>query len=148
MIFYTSGNLFHANTDALVNTVNCVGVMGRGIALQFKKRFPSNFSAYASTCRNGEVKPGQMFTTGPHSAGPRWIINFPTKRHWRSGSRMDDINAGLVDLASTIHHYNIRSIAIPPLGCGLGGLNWPDVKAQIEAHLAPIDGVQVLVYEP
>jgi O-acetyl-ADP-ribose deacetylase (regulator of RNase III) len=123
--------------------------MGRGIALQFKNAFPENFKAYAAACKKDEVQPGHMFmfATG-QLTNPRYIINFPTKRHWRGKSRMEDIEAGLQALVDTIHHYNIRSIAIPPLGSGLGGLDWPDVKRRIEAALSPLREVHVLLYEP
>ncbi|TQE99651.1 MAG: macro domain-containing protein [Spiribacter salinus] len=149
MIEYKSGDILREDAQALVNTVNCVGVMGRGIALQFKKAFPKNFNAYASACKNEEVQPGRMFVfeTG-QLTNPRYIINFPTKRHWRGKSRIEDINAGLGDLAATIRQHDIRSIAIPPLGSGLGGLEWAEVKARIEEHLASLDDVQVLVFEP
>lgn len=149
MIEYKSGDILREDAEALVNTVNCVGVMGRGIALQFKKAFPKNFKAYAAACKNEEVQPGRMFVfeTG-QLTNPRYIINFPTKRHWRGKSRTEDIDAGLVDLVATIRQHDIRSIAIPPLGSGLGGLEWAEVKARIEEHLASLDDVQVLVYEP
>lgn len=149
MIEYKSGDILREDAEALVNTVNCVGVMGRGIALQFKKAFPKNFKAYAAACKNEEVQPGRMFVfeTG-QLTNPRYIINFPTKRHWRGKSRMEDIDAGLADLVATIRQYDIRSIAIPPLGSGLGGLEWAEVKARIEEHLASLNAVQVLVYEP
>ncbi len=149
MIEYKSGDILREDAEALVNTVNCVGVMGRGIALQFKKAFPKNFKVYAAACKNEEVQPGRMFVfeTG-QLTNPRYIINFPTKRHWRGKSRMEDIDAGLVDLVATIRQHDIRSIAIPPLGSGLGGLEWTEVKARIEEHLASLVDVKVLVYEP
>jgi O-acetyl-ADP-ribose deacetylase (regulator of RNase III) len=148
MIRGSHGDLLSADVDALVNTVNTVGVMGRGIALQFKKRFPGNFKAYASACKAGEVEIGRMFV---FDAGqlmrPRWIINFPTKRHWRSNSRLKDIDAGLDDLAMVVADLGIRSIAVPPLGCGLGGLRWAEVKPRIEAKLGGVDA-DVLVFGP
>jgi O-acetyl-ADP-ribose deacetylase (regulator of RNase III) len=149
MFEYKRGNILAEETEAFVNTVNCVGVMGRGIALQFKKAFPENFKAYAQACKYKEVKPGEMFVfqTG-QVVNPRFIINFPTKRHWRSHSRIEDIEIGLTALKSTIQEYKICSIAIPPLGCGLGGLNWDEVKARIEVILKPLDDVQVILYEP
>lgn len=149
MIEYTSGNILFANVEALVNTVNCVGVMGRGIALQFKNAYPENFKAYAAACQRQEVRPGHMFIfpTG-ELANPKYIINFPTKRHWRGKSRVQDIDAGLIDLVNTIRRHNIRSIAIPPLGSGLGGLEWDDVKPRIETALQTLPEVKVLVYEP
>lgn len=149
MIEYTSGNILFADVEALVNTVNCVGVMGRGIALQFKKAYPDNFKAYAAACKQDEVQPGRMFTFSTRElANPKYIINFPTKRHWRGKSRMQDIDAGLVDLVDTIRHHNIQSIAIPPLGSGLGGLEWNEVKPRIEAALQALPDVKVMVYEP
>jgi O-acetyl-ADP-ribose deacetylase (regulator of RNase III) len=149
MFEYKNGNILAENTEALVNTVNCVGVMGRGIALQFKKAFPENFKAYAQACKYKEVKPGEMFVfqTG-QVVNPRFIINFPTKRHWRAQSHIEDIEIGLTALKSTIQEYKICSIAIPPLGCGLGGLNWDEVKARIEAVLKPLDNVRIVLYEP
>ena len=149
MISYTSGDILKADAEALVNTVNCVGVMGRGIALQFKNAFPENFGAYARACQKKEVLPGKMFVyrTGTLTT-PYFIINFPTKRHWRGKSRLEDIDSGLQDLVSVIRHYGIRSIAIPPLGSGLGGLDWSVVRSRIEAALAPLADVSIIIYEP
>ena len=124
MIEFRTGDILSEEADALVNTVNCVGVMGRGIALQFKRAFPENFRAYAARCKRNEMQPGRVFVfeTG-QVLPPRYIINFPTKRHWRGKSRMEDIEAGLRSLADEIRSRGIRSIAVPPLGSGLGGLN-------------------------
>jgi len=143
------GDILQANAQALVNTVNCVGVMGRGIALQFRQAYPDNFRAYAQACRQGAVVPGQMFihATG-QPAGPTHIINFPTKRHWRDKSRLDDIAAGLVALVAAVERLGIRAIAIPPLGCGLGGLDWAVVRPRIERAFADLAEVEVLLYEP
>jgi O-acetyl-ADP-ribose deacetylase (regulator of RNase III) len=149
MIAYTSGDILKCEAEALVNTVNCAGVMGRGIALQFKRAFPANFEAYALACRQDEVQPGRMFAFETGFLGnPRYIINFPTKRHWRAKSRLEDIEAGLVALVDVIHDRNIRSIAIPPLGSGLGGLEWTTVKDRIEQALGRLAGVDVIVFEP
>ena len=135
--------------EALVNTVNCVGVMGRGIALQFKRMLPENFRAYAEACRREEVRPGRMFVyESDKMINPRYIINFPTKRHWRGKSRMEHIDAGLVALVQEIADRNIHSIAIPPLGSSLGGLNWTEVRPRIESALGGIDGLTVLLLEP
>lgn len=149
MIEYTSGDILQCEADALVNTVNCVGVMGRGIALQFKNVFPENFKAYEAACKREAVQPGRMFVfeTGQLTL-PRFIINFPTKRHWRGKSRIEDIDAGLVDLVNVIRDKGIRSIAIPPLGAGLGGLDWNQVRPRIERVLAELAEVRVLVFEP
>lgn len=149
MIEFTTGDILKVEADALVNTVNCVGVMGRGIALQFKKAFPGNFKAYESACRRQEVRPGAMLVveTGELTS-PRFIINFPTKRHWKGASRMEDIEAGLPALVAAIRERGIRSIAVPPLGCGLGGLAWNDVRPRIERALSQLEGVRVIVLEP
>lgn len=149
MIKFTSGDLLRDESEALVNTVNCVGVMGRGIALQFKKAFPENFEAYAAACKDQEVKPGRMFVyeTG-QLTHPKFIVNFPTKRHWRGKSRTEDIESGLEDLARVIREQRIQSIAIPPLGSGLGGLDWHEVKARIEKVLGQLKDVRIVVYEP
>ena len=149
MIQYKHGDILCEDTEALVNTVNCMGIMGRGVALQFKERFPSNFKAYAKACQRGEVQPGRMFVyeTG-QLISPRYIINFPTKRHWRGKSRIEDIETGLVDLVRVIAEYKITSIALPPLGSGLGGLDWNDVRSRIKYALADLDEVQVIVFEP
>lgn len=149
MITFTRGDILDSRAEALVNTVNCVGVMGRGIALQFKNAFPDNFKAYAAACRRDEVQPGLMFVydTG-QLTGPRWIINFPTKRHWRGKSRIEDIRDGLAALAREIRQRGIRSVAVPPLGAGLGGLEWRRVRALIEEHLAELEDVTVEVFEP
>jgi O-acetyl-ADP-ribose deacetylase (regulator of RNase III) len=146
----TQGNLLAAPAEALVNTVNTVGIMGRGIALQFKQAYPAMFRDYERACKAGEVKLGkvQVFDLGGLAGGPRWIINFPTKGHWRADSRMADIEAGLMDLVTTIRKLRIRSIAIPPLGCGNGGLVWNEVRPRIEAALAEVPEVEALVYAP
>src|SRR5437588_76732 len=149
MIEHPKGNLLEADTEALVNTVNTVGVMGKGIALQFRKAFPANYDAYRRACKAGEVRPGKMFVfeTG-QLAGPRLIINFPTKRHWKGKARAEDIAAGLTDLVAVIREYQVRSIAVPPLGCGNGGLPWSLVRPMIENALTPLEGVRVLLYAP
>ena len=149
MIEYKSGDILREDAEALVNTVNCVGVMGRGIALQFKKAYPDNFKAYAVACKKGEVQPGRMlvFETG-QLINPRFIINFPTKRHWRNKSRMEDIEIGLNALTETIRKYSIQSIAIPPLGSGLGGLSWHQVKPKIETAVASLSDTRIIIFEP
>ena len=149
MIRFTTGDILAEDAEALVNTVNCVGVMGRGIALQFKKAFPENFRIYVEACKRGEVQPGRMFVfeTGALT-NPRYIINFPTKRHWRGNSRIEDIRAGLKDLATVIRERDIRSIAVPPLGSGLGGLEWSDVRPRIAKALQGFDDLDAVVFEP
>jgi O-acetyl-ADP-ribose deacetylase (regulator of RNase III) len=149
MIDLLRGDILKTEAEALVNTVNCVGFMGRGIALQFKHAYPANFRAYATACDRGEVQPGKMlvFPTG-QLTNPRFIINFPTKRHWRGKSRIEDIESGLDALVSAVQQHRIRSIAVPPLGCGLGGLDWGDVRPRIERAFERIPDVKALVFEP
>lgn len=149
MIEFTSGDILRDDSEAVINTVNCVGIMGRGIALQFKNAYPANFKAYEAACKRNEVQPGRMyvFETGQLTP-PQYIINFPTKRHWRGKSRLEDIEAGLKDLVEVIRSKGIHSIAIPPLGSGLGGLDWSEVKPRIEAALTSLDEVRVVIYEP
>jgi len=143
------GDILSAAVEALVNSVNTVGISGRGIALLFRKAFPENFKAYRAACKHGEVRPGRMFVfkTG-YLTNPRYIINFPTKRHWREKSRLADIEAGLRDLVRVVRRLRIRSVAIPPLGSGLGGLDWSQVRPKIEAALAELPNVHAIVYEP
>ncbi|MGH9672807.1 MAG: type II toxin-antitoxin system antitoxin DNA ADP-ribosyl glycohydrolase DarG [Bryobacteraceae bacterium] len=149
MIRESTGNLLEADAEALVNTVNCVGFMGKGIALQFKQAFPGNFHDYEKACKAGEVRPGRMlvFETG-RCLHPKFIINFPTKRHWRGKSRLEDIELGLKALVDEIRRRKIKSIAVPPLGCGNGGLDWADVGPLIVNALGPLEDVQVLLYPP
>lgn len=149
MIAFQQGNLLEADVEAVVNTVNTVGVMGRGIALMFKERYPENFKAYAAACKAGEVLTGRMFVTATGElSGPKWIINFPTKRHWRQPSRLEWIEEGLRDLVRVVREKNIRSLALPPLGCGNGGLDWGDVRPLIEHAAAAMPGVEVIAFEP
>ncbi len=149
MIHYHQGNLLDAEAEALVNTVNTVGVMGKGIALMFKERFPDNFRRYAEACKRGEVEIGKMFVTELSGlVGPRWIINFPTKKHWRHPSKMEWIRDGLIDLARVIRAKHIRSIAIPPLGCGNGGLEWSQVRQAIVLALGDLEDVDIIVFTP
>ncbi len=149
MIERTRGDIVQADAEALVNTVNCVGIMGRGIALQFRKAFPENYKVYRAVCDRKQLQPGMMLV---HDLGrltnPRYIINFPTKRHWKGRSRMEDIEAGLVALVEEVRARRIRSIAVPPLGSGLGGLQWADVRPRIERALRDLPDVRVLLYEP
>ncbi len=149
MVEYKTGNILDEDVEALVNTVNCVGFMGRGIALQFKKSWPDNFKAYEAACRKKEVQPGRMFVfeTG-QLVSPRYIINFPTKRHWRGKSRIEDIDSGLNALIAEVRSRKICSIAIPPLGAGLGGLAWADVRVRIERAMQDLPDVRTIVFKP
>lgn len=141
------GNLLTADVDALVNTVNTEGVMGKGLALQFKKAFPENFASYERACKAGEVKTGQMHIV-QRLASPRFIINFPTKRHWRQPSKLEYVRDGLRDLVAQVKRLNIESIAVPPLGCGNGGLEWSAVRPLIIEAFAAAPDVRVVLYEP
>ncbi|MDB2687025.1 macro domain-containing protein [Mariniblastus sp.] len=152
MLEFTRGNLFEAKAEALVNTVNTVGVMGKGIALQFCKSFPEILPAYKAACKSGELIVGKVqviklpLLVGID--GPKYVVNFPTKQHWRSDSKIEFIQAGLQSLRREIEDRKIKSIAIPPLGCGLGGLNWNDVRHEIRAALSTVSDVQIIIYEP
>lgn len=151
MISLQMGNLLEADAEALVNTVNTKGVMGKGVALQFKRRFPENYRAYVEACKAEQVEIGQMFVTELPSGfddGLRYIINFPTKRHWRGGSRVSYIEAGLEDLLKVVRERNIRSIAIPALGCGNGGLDWDEIRPLIENAFVDLSSVSVCLYPP
>ena len=149
MIENGTGDLLTADVEALVNTVNCVGVMGKGLALQFKRRYPENFERYAAACSRGEVELGRMFVVELDAlAGPRYIINFPTKGHWKARSRIEDIASGLDDLLRTVKELGIRSIAVPPLGAGHGGLSWADVEPLIRERLGALPDTEVLLFTP
>jgi O-acetyl-ADP-ribose deacetylase (regulator of RNase III) len=149
MLELTNGNLLEAPVEALVNTVNTVGVMGKGIALEFRQAFPENFKVYAAACKREEVFPGKMLVVPTHRLGnPKFVINFPTKRHWKCKSRVEDVEAGLRDLVDLIRREKIQSIAVPPLGCGNGGLDWNVVRPKIEQALAEVPEVRVLLYAP
>ncbi len=148
MIEYKNGDILREDVEAIVNTVNCVGIMGRGLALQFKNKFPQNLKEYQLACTNKEVQLGKMFV---HQTGqlinPKYIINFPTKGHWKQNSKIEDISNGLDDLITIIEKYSIKSIAIPPLGSGLGGLDWNQVKKLIEEKLKNIN-CTIILFEP
>lgn len=149
MIHESNGDLLAAEVDALVNTVNCVGVMGKGLALQFKRTYPANFTAYEAACKRNEVVLGKMYVVPTNAiSGPKWIINFPTKGHWKAKSKLSDIREGLDDLVRVIADLGIKSIAVPPLGAGNGGLDWPDVAPLIRAALDDLPGLDVMLFEP
>lgn len=147
MIEHGKGDILRAQVDALVNAVNSVGVMGKGLALQFKESFPDNFREYEGACARGEVVVGRMFVV-ERQAPPRFIINFPTKAHWRQPSKLEYIVAGLADLVTTTKRLGISSLALPALGCGLGGLQWTDVKPLIEAAFNQQPAVRVVLFGP
>ena len=149
MIEYKVGNLLEADVEALVNTVNTVGVMGKGIALQFKQAYPQVFKEYEKACRNDEVKTGEMFIVPVQSMfNPKYVINFPTKQHWKGKSKIEFIDTGLKALIADIKRLNIQSIAIPPLGCGNGGLEWGEIRPKIDLAFATLPDVRVLVFSP
>lgn len=148
MIEYLIGNLLNADTEALVNTVNTGGVMGKGVALQFKEKYPLNFKRYADACKKGEVTIGKMLVVRDSTLeGEKIIVNFPTKTEFYRKSQYRFIEEGLQDLVRVIAEYNIKSIALPPLGCGYGGLKWEKVKALIEQYLGSSTS-RIVVYEP
>src|SRR5579859_142878 len=148
MIEYAIGNLLQADAQALVNTVNTVGVMGKGIALQFKEKYPVNFSIYAEACKKGQVQTGRMLVTRDSTLeGERIIVNFPTKKEYYRKSQYIFIEDGLKDLVRVIKEWDITSIALPPLGCGLGGLKWEKVRPLMEQYLAD-SPARVVIYEP
>lgn len=151
-IKFKKGDMFSEPIEALVNTVNCVGVMGKGVALEFKNRWPTNFKAYKKLCDAKKLSPGQMFVFDTQelfvSDGPRYLINFPTKAHWRAKSKISYVEDGLDALAGAICEYGIKSIAIPPLGCGNGGLDWAEVKPLIEEKLAGFNDVSIVIFAP
>lgn len=148
MISPGTGNLLKADTEALVNTVNTVGVMGKGIALQFRRAFPKNYKDYVAAAKAGNLQIGRMFVSEQPLHRPHYVINFPTKEHWRDPSRLEFIEAGLTDLVRVVREKNIRSIAVPPLGCGNGGLNWQDVKPLIVRAFTDLPHVQVVLFAP
>lgn len=143
------GNLFEAPVEALVNPVNCLGVMGKGLAYEFSKRFITASSRYVKACQLGEVTIGKVYVVDLHRQDVlRYLIHFPTKKHWRDDSRLEWIESGLVSLVHEVRARGIRSIAIPALGCGYGGLAWPLVRLLIEKAMAGLSDVRTLVYEP
>lgn len=149
MIRFTQGNLLDADTDALVNTVNTVGVMGKGVALMFKEAFPDNYRRYEAACAAKGLHIGKMFVTERDDLyGPKWIINFPTKAHWRFPSKLEWIAKGLDDLKEVVQDKGIKSIALPPLGAGNGGLDWEEVRSLIVEKLSELKSVSVVIYEP
>ena len=149
MIKITQGDILSANVDAIVNTVNCVGVMGKGLALQFKKAYPDNYETYKLACEHKAIRTGKMFTFMRKSqSNPKYIINFPTKQHWRNPSKIEFIDDGLTDLVRVVPYLSIKSIAIPPLGCGLGGLEWSIVLPKIKEAMMRLNDVDILIYEP
>lgn len=149
MIKYTKGNILESTAEALINTVNTVGVMGKGIALQFKKAYLHNYKVYTDACKNNELVIGKVLIVKDSNltSGEKLIINFPTKQDWKKPSEYSYIEEGLDDLVKKIKEYNIQSIAIPPLGAGNGGLEWERVKIIIEKKLAGLN-IEILVFEP
>lgn len=149
MIHFTKGNIITSSAEALVNTVNTVGVMGKGVALQFKEEFPKNLLKYKEACNSGELTPGELLITRELNSNgeEKIIINFPTKLHWRNPSKYEYITKGLKKLTKAISEHNIKSIAIPPLGCGNGGLDWNIVKGMIEEALIDVE-CEIYIYEP
>jgi len=149
MITFTVGNILESQTEALVNTVNTVGIMGKGVALAFRKTFPDAMEEYLRAVRDDKIRVGEVQVVKTQYITPRYIINFPTKTHWRYPSKIEYIDTGLSDLVSKIKKHHIRSISIPPLGCGNGKLEWKAVKPLIVRHLEQISGqAEVIIFEP
>ena len=149
MIEFKTGNILKNDAEALVNTVNCVGIMGKGIALQFKQAFPENYESYLKVCKQKKLLPGKVFVFKRGSfVNPKYIINFPTKGHWKEKSKIEYIEEGLKSLVSEIVRLGIKSVAIPPLGCGMGGLSWEVVKSKMESSLRVLKEVRICMYEP
>ena len=149
MIYDTQGNIFDADAEALVNPVNCVGVMGKGLALEFKKRFPKNFVGYYEACLQKRVNIGRVYIHYCNTLRPKFILNFPTKWHWTEPSRIEYIRKGLIHLATVMNNLSIKSIAIPALGCGLGGLSWDDVYTEFKSlSLLLPTNVDIFIYAP
>lgn len=145
MVTFVKGDIFESPAQVLTNTVNCVGVMGKGVALEFKNRYPKMFNDYKLKCDQNNVKPGQPYLWEDDSVQ---VLNFPTKRHWKDNSLLQDIEDGLKHLASSYEQMGIQSIAMPALGCGLGGLKWSEVQPLIVKHLGTLPDLDVYVYEP
>ena len=145
MITFLTGKLFSSHAQVITNTVNCVGVMGKGVALEFKKRHPALFADYQARCAKGAVRVGQPYLWEDDRTQ---VLNFPTKDHWRNPSRLEWIDSGLRYLADHYGTLGIHSLAMPPLGCGNGGLSWADVKPLLIKHLGEIPDLEVYVYEP
>jgi O-acetyl-ADP-ribose deacetylase (regulator of RNase III) len=145
MVRYTAGDIFSSPAQVITNPVNCVGVMGAGLALEYKKRYKGLFADYQKRCQSGELRPGRPYLFESDSVQ---ILNFPTKRHWQDKSKLEDIESGLKFLAENYADMGVFYLALPPLGCGLGGLDWAEVKALIDRHIGPIADLEVVVYEP
>ena len=148
MITYKTTNIFKESVQAIVNPLNCVGLIGKCLALSFKRKYPQNFKFYKIACLSKEIVIGEMFITITQNLIPKYIINFPTKWHWKDSSKLIYLELGLVDLVKIIQNYNIKSIAIPALGCGCGELIWNDVKQVIEKYLSPLKNINIIVIEP
>lgn len=151
MIYFQLGDILRSDAEAIVNPVNCVGVMGKGLALQFRNRFPDNYDEYRKVCDLNLLKPATMFVFDlGRLTNPQYIVNFPTKIHWLDRSRIEYIESGLKSLVEEIKRLDIRSIAVPPLGCGLGGLKWRPVRMLIKSMLNSdtLPNTTVFVYEP
>ena len=144
MIYFKDGDIFKDTSEAIVNAVNCVGVMGKGIALKFKEKYPDNYIMYKTACDRKEVKIGKMFI---YKESNKTIINFPTKQHWRNDSKIEYIKEGLEDLVKVLQSLNIESVAMPAIGCGNGGLSWDIVKKTIKEYLSDVD-MSIVVYNP
>ncbi|AFM03947.1 putative phosphatase, C-terminal domain of histone macro H2A1 like protein [Bernardetia litoralis DSM 6794] len=146
---YTKGNILESTTEVIINPVNIVGVMGKGLALAFKKHFPHNYKVYKEACKNKTIDIGKLLLVDEFDLEKKqFIINFPTKKHWRNPSKIEYIEEGLKDLVRIIETQKFESMAIPALGCGLGGLEWEDVKLVLEKYLRDLEDIEILIFEP
>lgn len=146
---YTKGNILESNTEVIINPVNIVGVMGKGLALQFKQKFPTNYKIYKEACNDKTIDIGKLLLVDESNLErKKFVINFPTKKHWRNPSKIEYIEEGLKDLVRIIETQKFESMAIPALGCGLGGLEWGSVKLLIERYLENLEGIEIIIYEP
>ena len=152
MITYHQGDILQTTAQALVNPVNCAGVMGKGLARQVKQAHPENFQAYQRACRAGKLRPGTILAHRVQAQDPpselRYILNLPTKRHWKDPSRLEDVRAGIAALVRSAARLELQSVAVPALGAGLGGLDWNLVHQELLQQLQPLDWLQVQVYPP
>ncbi len=146
---YKKGNILESNTEVIVNPVNIVGVMGKSLALQFKQKFPTNYKIYKEACKNKTIDIGKLLLVDESTLEKKkFILNFPTKNHWSNPSKIEYIEEGLKDLVRIIENNNFESMAIPALGCGLGGLEWENVKLLLEKYLGNLEGIEIVIFEP
>ena len=146
-IMDSGDNIFNSRTETLVNTVNCVGIMGKGLAKEFKKHFPEMYEEYRIRCTNNEIKPGHPYIW-KNTTGGKSVLNFPTKEHWKGNSRVEWIESGLKIFTDNYHNWEIVSIAFPALGCTNGGLDWESIEPLMLHHLQKLRDITIEIYPP